>query len=127
MKIIRFFIPLILFSFLLSCKDSKSEHENKIISVQEMQRVLDAENEPQLIDVRTVEEFKEGHIRNSQNICVTDDDFEERVSILDKNKPIYVYCRSGKRSAKAAEILKEMGFKEIYDLDGGFLNWEDSD
>ena len=43
---------------------------------------------------------------------------------LDKNEPIYLYCRSGKRSAKAAQILKEMGFKEIYDMEGGFLNWE---
>lgn len=92
-----------------------------------MRQVLDSESDPQIIDVRTVKEFKEGHIRNSQNICVSDDNFEERASALDKNKPVYVYCRSGKRSAKAAEILKEMGFKEVYDLDGGYLNWEDTE
>lgn len=78
----------------------------------------------QLIDVRTVEEFNEGHVQNAQNICVTDADFKENISKLDRNQPVYLYCRSGKRSANAGKILKEMGFKEIYDMEGGFLEWQ---
>ena len=74
--------------------------------------------------MRTQDEYGEDHLKTAQNICVTDDDFKEKVAKLDKNEPIYLYCRSGKRSAKAAQILKEMGFKEIYDMEGGFLNWE---
>lgn len=127
MRNINLLIAVVFLFFGWSCKDSSKSKESTIISVQEMRQVLDSESDPQIIDVRTVKEFKEGHIRNSQNICVSDDNFEERASALDKNKPVYVYCRSGKRSAKAAEILKEMGFKEVYDLDGGYLNWEDTE
>ena len=48
----------------------------------------------------------------------------DQMSKFDKNKEIYVYCRSGKRSGKAAAKLKEQGFTKIYDLQGGILNWE---
>ena len=80
----------------------------------------------QLVDVRTGQEFLEGHLKNSHNICVTDDDFAEKAATLDKDKPVYVYCKKGGRSARAAEILKEMGFKKIYDLEGGIVLWEES-
>ncbi|OAB81698.1 hypothetical protein ULVI_00805 [Cochleicola gelatinilyticus] len=80
----------------------------------------------QLIDVRTSQEFTVSHLKDAQNICVTNDDFEEKVKNLDKNKPVYLYCKKGGRSAKAAEILADMGFKEIYDLQGGITNWEES-
>jgi rhodanese-related sulfurtransferase len=58
---------------------------------------------------------------------VTDDDFKQQVNVLDKEKPVYVYCRSGKRSARAAEILKEMGFTKVYDLQGGIMEWQEND
>jgi rhodanese-related sulfurtransferase len=67
------------------------------------------------------------HLKNAQNICVTDDDFKQQVNVLDKEKPVYVYCRSGKRSARAAEILKEMGFTKVYDLQGGIMEWQEND
>ena len=66
------------------------------------------------------------HLKDAQNICVTTDDFKEKVKELDKNKPVYLYCKKGGRSAKAAEILADLGFKEIYDLQGGITNWEES-
>jgi len=76
------------------------------------------------LDVRTPEEFIENFIYKSQNICVTQDDFKEKVKRLDKNKPVYLYCKSGMRSDKAAKILKEMGFKEIYTMKGGIDLWK---
>ena len=79
----------------------------------------------QLIDVRTPEEFENRHLKGAQNICVTSDDFKEKVKVLDKNKPVYVYCYKGGRSAQAALQLKEMGFTKIYDMDGGILLWEE--
>lgn len=78
----------------------------------------------QLIDVRTPAEFVSGHIKRAANINFTDDDFEDAAKKkLDKNKPVFLYCFSGKRSADAAAFLRTMGFKEVYDLNGGFAQW----
>lgn len=78
----------------------------------------------QLIDVRTNIEFKKGSIKNAINL-----DFFKRTSFLkscenlNKNKPVYVFCRSGSRSNKAAHLLVKQGFTEVYDLKGGYLIW----
>lgn len=78
----------------------------------------------QLIDVRTPSEFASGHIKRAANINFTDDDFEDVAKKrLDKTKPILLYCFSGKRSADAAAFLRTLGFKEVYDLNGGFAQW----
>ena len=79
----------------------------------------------QLVDVRTPEEYAEGHIAGSRNINVFDNDFvEEAEKALDKSKPVAVYCRSGKRSADAAKILAENGFN-VTNLEGGILAWKE--
>lgn len=79
----------------------------------------------QLVDVRTPEEFLAGHIDKAKNINFNDPNFKQTIATsLNKNKPVAIYCRSGRRSASALIILKEMGFKDIYDLEGGFLNWQ---
>lgn len=77
----------------------------------------------QLVDVRTPEEFKNGHISNAKNINFFDADFLIKILKLDASKPICIYCQSGMRSRKACRILSENGFKEIYDLKGGYLAW----
>lgn len=79
----------------------------------------------QLIDVRTPEEYAEGHIENSTLIDFNSDDFKEQIKDLDPDKPVYLYCRSGNRSGKASKIMKELGFKEIVDLDGGYSAWSE--
>ena len=84
------------------------------------------EPEVQILDVRTEGEFAEGHIQDAQNIDVLQDDFKEKVATLDKNKPVMVYCKMGGRSAKAAGILKDMGFTTILDLEGGYTAWKAS-
>ena len=77
-----------------------------------------------VFDVRTTEEFNLGHIKGSINIDFYDEklfvDFFEKIN---KTKPIYIYCRSGNRSKKSSEILKEIGFVKVYDLLGGYKNW----
>ena len=83
-----------------------------------------AEPNTQLIDVRTPEEYSEGHLVNAINIDVNSDDFDTKVASLDKEKSVMVYCKVGGRSAKAATRLKELGFKNITDLDGGITNWK---
>ncbi len=80
----------------------------------------------QIIDVRTPTEFKEGFIERAKNINLKDDDFAKEITSLDKDKPVYIYCRSGHRSGIAAKKMIDLGFKEVYDLQGGILNWEQS-
>jgi len=77
----------------------------------------------QIVDVRTIGEFSQGHISNAQNIDVRSSDFQQNVAKLDKNKAVFVYCLSGGRSASAMNILSSMGFKEIYNLSKGIISW----
>lgn len=78
------------------------------------------------LDVRTAEEFEAGHIENAINIDVLKDDFEANaLSILPVGKVLAVYCRSGRRSKKAAHILVKSGYKVI-ELDQGYNGWVES-
>lgn len=79
-----------------------------------------------VIDVRTQEEFDEGHIVGAKVIDVTADDFEQKLAKLDKKKSYLVHCRSGGRSGRAMEIFKELGFEKIYHLNKGMLAWEEA-
>lgn len=78
----------------------------------------------QLIDVRTSEEYNTLHIENAKNIDWFSESFVSNVSKLDRSQPVFVYCKSGNRSQKAANKLAELGFTKIYDLQGGILKWE---
>jgi rhodanese-related sulfurtransferase len=77
-----------------------------------------------IVDVRTPEEFAEGHLKDAVNIPVNAADFELKISILTKNQPIMIYCRSGRRSVTAASILEKFGFISIINLDKGILGWQ---
>ena len=79
--------------------------------------------EVQLIDVRTPKEYREGHLEGAKNIDFLGDRFMEQFSKLDKSEPVYLYCRSGNRSAKASAQLKAEGFEKIIDLKGGYKAW----
>ena len=76
------------------------------------------------LDVRTPEEFNAGHIANAININLEGSDFTSEVSKLDMNATIAVYCRSGNRSGVATEQMAELGFVDMYDMQGGILDWE---
>ena len=79
----------------------------------------------QLVDVRTPAEFKKGHLGQALNIDFYDKkSFEESFQKLNKDQPVYLYCRSGFRSKKAAMRLLNMGFSKVYDLKGGLNNWQ---
>jgi rhodanese-related sulfurtransferase len=77
----------------------------------------------QLVDVRTPQEFATGHLENAKNVNFNDPEFKQKIALLDKNKPIAVYCGVGGRSGKASKILVELGFKDITDLAGGITAW----
>lgn len=91
------------------------------INVETLQNRLENE-EISLLDVREVDEYEGGHIEGAVNAPLSSlDEIELPYS---KDEPIYVICRSGNRSAQAAQLLKQRGYTEIYDVSGGMIAWE---
>ncbi len=118
------FISLLLLSFLfISChgQQSKAIHT---VDVKSFAEKLKNNERPQLLDVRTPEEYSTEHIGDAKNLNWKADDFVIKAKTYDKSKPIFVYCKLGGRSAQAADKLAELGFKEIYNLDGGIMKWK---
>lgn len=122
-KKMKKFLTLILFAFLAISCQSQTDSKIKVVSKTEFKQEISKEN-TQLVDVRTADEFADGSIQHAKNIDVNRNDFEAKVQQLDKTKPVYIYCRSGARSQTAAKKMVELGFTEIYDLEGGYLNWK---
>lgn len=121
MKKLLFVFGLILLS-VSGCK-GQLDTGLKDISVEEMQSLLKVDD-VQLVDVRTLEEYESGFIANAQNIDYYSPTLDEDLKILDKKKPVILYCRSGKRSRDCSEKLIEAGFQKVYNLKGGILEWE---
>ncbi|MEW4922865.1 rhodanese-like domain-containing protein [Algibacter sp. 2305UL17-15] len=80
----------------------------------------------QLVDVRKPDEFATSHLKNAKNLNYFSESFADNVKLLDTTAPVFIYCRSGKRSAKSVSVFKEAGFETIYELEGGILNWNNS-
>lgn len=79
----------------------------------------------QILDVRTPDEYNSGHIKNALLADWNNKpEFERRIGFIDKNKPVYVYCLAGGRSAAAVKKLKAAGYEKVYDLDGGINAWK---
>ena len=78
------------------------------------------------VDVRTPGEFMTGHIQGAQNIDFESGNFENEISTLDKNGTYAVYCRSGNRSGQAVAIMHDAGFHNVYNLNGGIIDWTNS-
>ncbi len=116
-----FIILLTLISF-LSCNTSQETSNVTQLNVVDYKEAISKEN-IQLIDVRTLKEFDQGHIPKAKSIDYFSSTFKADLNALDKTKPIYLYCKSGKRSTKASKICNELGFKKIYNLTGGYLAW----
>ncbi len=78
-----------------------------------------------ILDVRTAEEFESGHIEGALNIDIRGgEDFFASIEALDKSKSYFVYCRSGARSGQACQLMSQLGFSAVYNLDGGVLAWQ---
>jgi len=84
------------------------------------------ENGVQLVDVRTAGEVASGKIANAVNIDFNSVEFEAIAAKLDPAKPVAVYCKVGGRSSRAVKVFQELGFTEIYELDGGVIAWNAS-
>ena len=78
----------------------------------------------QVIDVRTAGEVSRGMIQGATNLDFQGKDFTAKLSKLDHDKPVYVYCAVGGRSGRAVKMMEDMGFSKIYNLKGGFKAWQ---
>jgi rhodanese-related sulfurtransferase len=78
------------------------------------------------LDVRTPGEFNEGHIEGALLVDFESGNFENEIAALDKTKTYAVYCRSGSRSGQAVKIMSDAGFTNIYNLNGGVIDWANS-
>lgn len=78
-----------------------------------------------LVDVRTPAEWEEGYIKGALLMNFRDQGFKSQLKDLDKTKPVFVYCMGGGRSGRTANILHEMGFSEVYNLEGGLTAWKE--
>lgn len=132
----RFGLPLFTLAFLFIGCHSQAQHKagkedgtqgiTKDISAKEFKKGLASMSNAQLLDVRTPSETAQGIIPGAIKINLHDADFEQRLQKLDKSRAVYVYCRSGARSSNAMNIMHKTGFKEVYNLSGGILAWQQS-
>lgn len=108
---------------------SSSQTEQDIIdaSVVQFSEGIEANQDALILDVRTPEEFAEGHIKGAINVDYYEDDFAQNASSqLDKNKEVYVYCKAGGRSASSCKVLQDMGYKRLINLEHGFDAWKEA-
>lgn len=140
--LIKTVLTILVVSFIsLSCKNNQANKTNNSgtvsskVSSSDTQTIKDkitvlspsefkekSQNNP-IIDVRTPLEFSQGYIKGAKNINFFDSNFTKQINSFDKSKPIYVYCKTGHRSEIASEKMIQLGFKEVYDLKGGIINW----
>lgn len=92
-------------------------------SAQDFAQLINHLTEATILDVRTPQEYRKGHIHDAMNADWNNSRFDEMVSELDKSEPVLVYCLSGGRSAQAVERLENLGFKQIYEMPGGMMEW----
>lgn len=114
----KYLVFSLFISFSTSCQQKSSV---QLLNPQEFYEVITKDISSQIVDVRTPEEFAKGHIPRAKNIEINKD-FVEKYELLDKSRPVYVYCLAGGRSARAAEKLLAQGFT-VYDLDKGMTAW----
>lgn len=123
-KIIKLAITLIIMAMSATQISSCNSNDNiTSVSAPEFDKEIKA-NSVQLLDVRTPQEYAEGHIDGAFNINIQSDDFQQRAEKeLSKDSTILVYCRSGRRSMEAAEMLTKLGYK-VVNLKGGIIEWK---
>jgi rhodanese-related sulfurtransferase len=108
-----------------SLNNSSQKEMNKLKSVElnQWKNTYDNNKDYVVIDVRTQQEFNEGHIENAINIDFYSDNFEDQLNNLDKNENYLIYCRSGARSSKSLALMKDLEFNHVLDLSGGIVGW----
>jgi rhodanese-related sulfurtransferase len=96
-------------------------YQKKIVKTLTEEEFISGYRKAQLIDVREPNEFSGGHILGARNIPLTQ--LKTRLKEIRPDKPVYLYCQSGSRSGRAAQMLYKKGYKDLYHLQGGFKKW----
>lgn len=122
MKLKKIAIAIVVFT-LTSCNGQPSKKVETLDAIS-FSKKIEATPNPQILDVRTPEEFAAEHIERAQNVNWLSNDFVTNASKFDKSKPVFVYCKIGGRSHQAAEKLAQLEFTQIIELEGGFLKWD---
>ncbi|MDT4860287.1 Thiosulfate sulfurtransferase GlpE [compost metagenome] len=121
----RFLSILALMALGLACGHAQTTDTR--LSAKEFARKIQKTPGAQVVDVRTPSEFKAGHIKDASNVDISSGEFKSMASALDKSKAVFVYCLSGGRSASAAKYLRSEGYKEVYEMPGGMMEWRNKD
>lgn len=116
-----FLLPLLV---LLGASFATLEAQNKIeVNSKEVKEILKKEKNIIVIDVRTPDEFKEGHVKDAQNIDIREYDAYSKIDKLNHNASYIVYCRTNRRSGMAVAYMMQKGFKTVYQMMDGFMGW----
>ncbi|MEY3195147.1 MAG: hypothetical protein RIQ78_1244 [Bacteroidota bacterium] len=108
---------------LFSC--SQNAQTQNVLDAEKTENMLKSDGSVQLVDVRTPSEWQQtGVIEGAKRINFNGADFQEQIALLDKNKPVIVYCAAGGRSPKAASMMTKMGFNKVYNYSGGMNDWK---
>lgn len=116
------YLIILLFAGILSCNQNPNKDE--IDSVADLSKVDFTDEQNVLLDVRTPEEFSQGHIEHAINVDVNSENFDSEIQKLDKQKTYYVYCQAGTRSSKASSRLLRNGFTNIVNLKDGYSSYQ---
>ena len=121
MKKINLGILVLSLLFFINCSNGQNAKTN--LDAMAFNEMVKSTSNPQLIDVRTADEFSKGHLVNALNIDWNGNEFDMLTSKLKKEEAVFVYCLSGGRSAAAAAQLRQSGFKNVIELNGGIMKW----
>ena len=115
---------LVLAVLVTACSSGTDTASIELVSPEQAAEVIeDAPAGLVVLDIRTPEESNEVRLDGAINVDYYATDFADQLDTLDKNNPYVMYCRSGNRSSDAVETMKDLGFTEVYEIDGGIVNW----
>ena len=120
-SLLSFVVALSLFSFF---QFSSVAADAKNITIDEAVKLVTSNTNVVVLDVRTPDEFRSGHIKGATNINFNDKDFAKRVAALDKDKTYIIHCAAGGRSGRACSQIKTMDFKNMLHMNQGLSAWE---
>jgi thioredoxin len=122
MKKSLFLLALSIFFLMNSCHQNGTSSNFNLEAKEFAEKINELPTAP-IIDVRTADEFSNGHLAKAKNIDWNSNAFETSIQELNKENPVFVYCLSGGRSSAAAEKMRAIGFKNVYELEGGIMKW----
>lgn len=117
----------LLLLLVFACSNEQATKKYSSLTPLEFDAKIKETGSTTIIDVRTPEEFANGHLEHAKNIDWNGINFQNQIAKVDKSKPVFIYCLSGGRSSNAAEKMLSMGFSNVYELSGGILKWRSAD